>query len=87
MVSRLLLADAPKIEGSLHEAASNLHVDHVRLLLAHGHDPEIPSPHHGGRSALGEVCMNTNDILPPEGQGRNQLRKMIRLHLDHKVWH
>jgi ankyrin repeat protein len=83
IVSRLVLENVPKNEGSLHEAASNLHVDHVVLLLAHGHDPEFPSPHHGGRSALGEVCMNANDILSPEG--RNRLRKMIRLLLDHKV--
>jgi hypothetical protein len=83
IVSQLVLADVAKNEGSLHEGASNLHVDHVRLLLAHGHDPEFPSPHHGGRSALGEVCMNASDILSPDG--RNRLRKMIRLLLDYKV--
>jgi hypothetical protein len=44
-------------DGSLHEAARNLHSDTVELLLRAGHDPNFPSADHGGRTPLGELCL------------------------------
>src|SRR5262249_39696800 len=52
-------------DGSLHEAARELHVDAVKLLLKAGHNPDFPSFKHEGRSPLGELCLCT------AGDGQN----------------
>lgn len=46
-------------DGSLHNAARELNLRAIRLLVDVGrHDPDFPSTRHGGRSALGELCLN-----------------------------
>ncbi|KAL1960819.1 hypothetical protein VTO42DRAFT_5802 [Malbranchea cinnamomea] len=54
LISKGAIAD----DGSLHEAARTLNAEAVRLLLAHQHDPGLPSMLHDGRSALAELCLN-----------------------------
>ncbi|PHH89948.1 hypothetical protein CDD83_4895 [Cordyceps sp. RAO-2017] len=55
MMSSLLAAEPSRDDGSLHNAARDLNLPAVRVLVQSGHDPDFPSPLHGGRSALGEV--------------------------------
>ncbi len=47
-----------KDDGSLHDAARKLNVEAMKILVKHGHNIDFPSPLHGGRSALGEICLN-----------------------------
>ncbi|OAX80957.1 hypothetical protein ACJ72_04705 [Emergomyces africanus] len=54
----LLNANAGVDDGSIHEAARELHSEAVRLLIDYGHDPNFPSMAHDGRSALAELCLN-----------------------------
>lgn len=54
-------------DGSLHEAARNLHSDVVAALLKGSHDPNFPSsrPEHSGRTPLQELayrCQGTNRL-------------------------
>lgn len=63
-------------DGSIHESARELNVESVKALLEHGHDPNYPSRLHGGRNALGELCLNANVITPTH---RSRLRQVIRL--------
>lgn len=67
-------------DGSLHEAAKNLNIEIVILLINRGHKPDAPSVHHGGRSTLGEVCLNAQNISSVEE--RNKLRGLIKLLLE-----
>lgn len=76
----LIAANAPKNDGSLHEASKNLDIDIATLLVSKGHDPEHPSLHHKGRSALGELCVNASSISSPDE--RTRLRKLMRLLID-----
>jgi ankyrin repeat protein len=60
---RLLLPYKPATnDGSLHEAARYFHVEVIRLLLEAGHDPNYRCGKHGGRTALGEIALNS---VPP----------------------
>ncbi|OAA56948.1 Ankyrin repeat-containing domain protein [Niveomyces insectorum RCEF 264] len=62
-----VLAAGPSVnDGSLHVAARNLNVAAMKLLVAHGHEVDFPSPHHAGRSALAELCLygSSDDALP-----------------------
>ncbi|PHH74529.1 hypothetical protein CDD80_3012 [Ophiocordyceps camponoti-rufipedis] len=61
LMTMLLAAEPCKDDGSLHNAARNLNLPAVTLLVEAGHDPDFPSPLHGGRSALGEVCLYGSD--------------------------
>ncbi|KAM0496147.1 hypothetical protein ACHAP8_007713 [Fusarium lateritium] len=56
MMGNLLAIDQSKDDGSLHNAARELNLAAVTVLVEHGHHPDFPSPLHDGRSALGEVC-------------------------------
>ncbi len=71
---------ALKNDGSLHEAARCLNLEAAALLINHGHDPNFPSRLHGGRNALGELCLNAHIAA---GSQRSKLRQLIRLSLDH----
>ncbi|UZP41586.1 hypothetical protein NXS19_009402 [Fusarium pseudograminearum] len=57
MMGNLLAIDQSKDDGSLHNAARELNLAAVTVLVEHGHHPDFPSPLHDGRSALGEVCL------------------------------
>ncbi|CAJ2514062.1 Uu.00g021810.m01.CDS01 [Anthostomella pinea] len=61
MMSYLLPAGAPRNDGSLHNAARELNLEAMRVLAEYKHEPDFPSPIHGGRSALGELCLHAAD--------------------------
>jgi ankyrin repeat domain-containing protein 50 len=63
-VHQLIAAGARVDDGSLHEAARDLHHGIVEQLVAAGHDPIAPSEHHGSRTALAELCLHAR----PEGR-------------------
>ena len=65
-----------KNDGSLHEAARELNIEAVRTLIDHGHDPNYPSRLHGGRNALGELCLNATVTTSIE---RTKLRQLLYL--------
>lgn len=61
MMTSLLAAEPARDDGSLHNAAKDLNYAAVKILVQSGHDVDFPSPLHGGRSALGEVCLHGSD--------------------------
>jgi ankyrin repeat protein len=65
-----------KNDGSLHEAARELSIDVVKVLLAFDHDPNFPSRLHGGRNALGELCLNARVETASQ---RSNLRQVLRI--------
>lgn len=77
---RALAPHVLKDDGSLHEAARCLFVEITKVLLEHGHSPNFPSRLHGGRNALGELCLNTEIA---NGIQRTKARQLIRLLLSH----
>lgn len=74
IMSTLLAAEPSKDDGSLHNAARDLNLTAVTVLIEAGHDPDFPSPLHNGRSALGEVCLHGSDgeEMTPERERRMQ---------------
>ncbi|KAK7958435.1 ankyrin repeat containing protein [Apiospora saccharicola] len=64
MMSNLLAAGASRNDGSLHNAARELNVQAMQILVEYRHEPDFPSPQHGGRSALGELCLHAADVGP-----------------------
>ncbi|KAH0491681.1 hypothetical protein TgHK011_003098 [Trichoderma gracile] len=74
IMSTLLAAEPSKDDGSLHNAARDLNLTAVTVLIEAGHDPDFPSPLHNGRSALGEVCLHGADgeEMTPERERRMQ---------------
>ncbi|KAH7133730.1 ankyrin repeat-containing protein [Dactylonectria macrodidyma] len=68
-VKELVKANSRLNDGSLHEAARNLHVKVVTALIKGKHDPGFPSSKHHGRSALQELtamCDGTREIVDIE---------------------
>ncbi|KAI1116942.1 hypothetical protein F5Y14DRAFT_405822 [Nemania sp. NC0429] len=63
MMSNLLAAGASKNDGSLHNAARELNIRAMQVLIEYRHDPDFPSPLHGGRSALAELCLHATDSI------------------------
>lgn len=61
-VTMLLQAKARPNDGSLQEAARQIHPEILSLLLAHGHDARLA---HGGLTPLAELCRNA----APSGPG------------------
>jgi hypothetical protein len=59
-VFMLLENGAHSNDGSLQEAASLCNKGIVALLLEKDHDPDYSCDLHGGRTALGELCSQTN---------------------------
>ncbi|KAF2190601.1 ankyrin [Zopfia rhizophila CBS 207.26] len=74
-----LCAHALKDDGSLHEAARYLQVDAASILIKHGHNPNFPCRLHGGRNALGELCIGAEVT---DGSQRTKVRQLIRTLLD-----
>jgi hypothetical protein len=60
----LLRACAEIDDGSLHDAARELRLDSIRLLIKYEHQPDYPSERHNGRSALAELCYRAVDLNP-----------------------
>jgi len=79
-VVQALSPHALKNDGSLHEAARCLQFDVASILIKHDHNPNFPSRLHGGRSALGELCLYAEVMHPNQ---RTDVRHLIRLFLQH----
>ncbi|KAK5657651.1 hypothetical protein OQA88_2723 [Cercophora sp. LCS_1] len=79
MMSKLLAADPSKNDGSLHNAARELNLNAMQVLLDFGHDPDFPSTLHGGRSALGELCLNAAQETPLTAAREKLMEKAITL--------
>jgi hypothetical protein len=62
----ILKKNPPVDDGSLHEAARELHADAVKLLIQSGHDIHFPSSKHDGRSPLCELCYACKASQDPE---------------------
>lgn len=69
-------------DGSLHEAVRQLNIEVVRVLLEHAHDPNYPSRLHGGRNALGELCLKATVTTSAH---RSKLRQLLRLLLRNRA--
>ncbi|KAI8934701.1 hypothetical protein NX059_008390 [Plenodomus lindquistii] len=78
--AKVLAPRALRNDGSLHEAARELNLGVAKVLVENEHDPNFPSRLHGGRNALGELCLNAH--IETSAQ-RSRLRQLIRLLLDH----
>lgn len=75
IVQRLIERGSTKIDGSLHEAARELHHPIVRYLLAHEYGVDDPCTLHEGRSALQEVLLKTQILTPNK---RSALDKTLK---------
>ena len=62
MMSNILAAEPSENDGSLHNAARELNLPAMRILIEHKHHVDFPSPLHGGRSALAEICLHASDL-------------------------
>jgi hypothetical protein len=67
VMEHLLEAGAECDDGSLHDAASELRCNIMRVLLKYGHKPDYPSERHEGRSALAQLCLNAVNNHPIPG--------------------
>ncbi|KAL1837973.1 hypothetical protein VTJ49DRAFT_3162 [Mycothermus thermophilus] len=77
MMTSILAADPSPNDGSLHNAARDLNVRAMQVLVQHGHDPDFPSTLHGGRSALGELCLNAAHVGPISPTREKQMEKAM----------
>ncbi|KAL7627306.1 hypothetical protein AAE478_001497 [Parahypoxylon ruwenzoriense] len=77
MMSNLLAAGASRNDGSLHNAARELSLQAMQVLVEYRHDPDFPSPLHGGRSALGELCLHAADSGEMTARREKAMEKAI----------
>lgn len=64
MMANILAAEPSQNDGSLHNAARDLNMQALQILVDFGHEVDFPSPLHGGRTALGELCLHAADTGP-----------------------
>lgn len=64
MMANILAAEPSQNDGSLHNAARDLNVQALQVLVDFGHEVDFPSPLHGGRTALGELCLHAAGTSP-----------------------
>ena len=77
MMSSILAADPSINDGSLHNAARDLNLQAMQVLVEYGHDVDFPSTLHGGRSALGELCLNGARAGPLTSAQEKQMEKAM----------
>lgn len=77
MMSNILAADPSKDDGSLHNAAKDLNFQAMQVLVDFGHEIDFPSPLHGGRTALGELCLHAADRGPLTAAQIKAMEKMM----------
>ncbi len=82
MMGSLLAAEPSRDDGSLHNAARELNLPAVKVLVDSGHDPDFPSPCHGGRSALGEVCLKGSDLGDMTAEREKSMQKVMNFLID-----
>jgi hypothetical protein len=83
MMSSILAADPTTNDGSLHNAARDLNLNAMKVLVEYGHDVDFPSPLHGGRSALGELCLNAAHAGPLTAAQEKQMEKAMAFLINH----
>jgi hypothetical protein len=83
MMSNVLAADPSTNDGSLHNAARDLNLQAMQVLVEYGHDLDFPSTLHGGRSALGELCLNAAHAGPLTAAQEKQMEKAMTFLLNH----
>ncbi|KAI0489777.1 hypothetical protein F4859DRAFT_166623 [Xylaria cf. heliscus] len=79
VMSNLLAAGASKNDGSLHNAARELNIKAMQVLVEYGHDPDFPSPLHGGRTALAELCLHASDSIEMTTSKEKVMQRAIEL--------
>lgn len=77
LMGSLLAAEPSRDDGSLHNAARELNLAAVRVLVQSGHEPDFPSPLHDGRSALGEVCLHGSDAGELTAEREKAMQKVM----------
>ncbi|KAL2196913.1 hypothetical protein P885DRAFT_69376 [Corynascus similis CBS 632.67] len=77
LMSSILAADPSINDGSLHNAARDLNLKAMQVLVEYGHDVDFPSTLHGGRSALGELCLNAAHAGPLTASQEKQMEKAM----------
>lgn len=82
MMANLLAAGASRNDGSLHNAARELNIQAMQVLVEHNHDPDFPSPLHDGRSALAELCLHAADLGEINASREKQMEKAINFLID-----
>jgi hypothetical protein len=78
VIGELLNAGAETDDGSLHDAARELNLSTVQVLVRAGHTPDFPSPLHGGRTALGELCLHATSFGPLTPAQEKAMERVIR---------
>ncbi|KJK90835.1 hypothetical protein H633G_05310 [Metarhizium anisopliae BRIP 53284] len=84
IMSLLLAADPSRDDGSLHNAARDLNLPVVKVLVQSGHDPDFPSPLHEGRSALAEVCLHGSSKGEMSADRERTMQKVMTFLIDNK---
>ncbi|PHH69661.1 hypothetical protein CDD82_7615 [Ophiocordyceps australis] len=84
MMTSLLAAEPCRDDGSLHNAARDLNLAAVKVLVQAGHDADFPSPLHGGRSALGEICLHGSDAKDMTMERERAMQKVMTFLIDCK---
>jgi hypothetical protein len=81
-VNALLKAKSPVNDGSIQEAAKELHSDVVKALVKGKHHPDFPSSkeQHEGRTALQELC-----LICDGSKGSTKIEETIRALVDGKA--
>lgn len=79
MMSNILAAEPSQNDGSLHNAARDLNAKAMQVLVDFGHEVDFPSPIHGGRTALGELCLHAADAGPLTGAQEKTMEKAMSL--------
>lgn len=82
MMTSILAAEPSKDDGSLHNAARELNLRAMQVLTEFGHDVDFPSPLHGGRSALGEICLHAAD-MPLTASREKAMEKAMAFLMEH----
>jgi ankyrin repeat protein len=73
----LLNADAEPNDGSLHDAARELRLDKIGILIKYGHRLDYPSDRHDGRNVLAELCLKAVDNNPSVKELENGIQFLI----------
>lgn len=79
IMGMILAADPSPDDGSLHNAARELNLEAVQVLIQYGHDLDFPSPIHDGRTALGELCLNAAHAGPLTAADEKTMEKIMTL--------
>lgn len=82
MMTSILAAEPCRDDGSLHNAARELNLSAVKILVQAGHDPDFPSPLHNGRSALGEVCLHASSAEEMTPERERLMQKVMTVLVD-----